>query len=161
MQKWVNATIYGRRGSGANSKELKTIQTLIEASWHVGGAIGSMFIHLVGDNFGRKKGILYHNAVVVLAYVMMCGSYPCKSYEMLIVGRLLVGACTGLGYGLSVLYLVEIAPFNIRASVAAFYQLTVRVSYLAAAAVTGLIDLNVPWFAILLVPVVPVLIQVG
>ncbi len=50
---------------------------------------------------------------------------PANAYEMLIVGRVLIGLACGLFTGLVPLYVTEIAPVNIRGGMGTFNQLAV------------------------------------
>ena len=52
-------------------------------------------------------------------------SKPASAYEMIIVGRLLIGVACGLFTGLVPLYITEVAPVNIRGGMGIFNQLAV------------------------------------
>merc|ERR1712242_663259 len=52
-------------------------------------------------------------------------SKKAQAYEMLIIGRLLIGVACGLFTGLVPLYITEVAPVNIRGGMGTFNQLAV------------------------------------
>merc|ERR1719158_2646055 len=80
----------------------------------VGGLFGSLSGGFIADRFGRKRGILYTQFFSILGAILMGCSKQAESYEMLIIGRLVIGLACGLFTGLSPLYVAEIAPTHIR-----------------------------------------------
>jgi len=55
-------------------------------------------------------------------------SKPCNSYEMLIIGRFIIGLNCGLNSGLCPMYITELAPLKIRGSIGTLFQLGVTSS---------------------------------
>ena len=52
----------------------------------------------------------------------------CNSFEMLIIGRFIIGINCGLNSGLCPMYLTELSPVSIRGSVGTLFQLGVVIS---------------------------------
>jgi SP family facilitated glucose transporter-like MFS transporter 1 len=50
-------------------------------------------------------------------------SKPCKSYEMIMIGRFIIGINCGLNSGLCPMYINELAPVQIRGSIGVLFQL--------------------------------------
>merc|ERR1719481_1160427 len=82
------------------------IFTIITSAFIVGGMAGAMGGGLVGG-------------------VIMAISKPTSSWEVLLVGRLVVGLTAGLNTVLVPMYVSEIAPVNLRGGLGVFNQLAV------------------------------------
>ena len=79
----------------------------------------------VADKVGRKRGLLLSQAMGALGGVIMAVSRPLMAWEVLLVGRLVVGLCAGLNTVLVPTYVSEIAPVNLRGGLGVFNQLAV------------------------------------
>lgn len=75
------------------------------------------------DYFGRKKSLLLNNILGILGALFMGLSKPANSYEMIIIGRFLIGLNCGLNSGLCPMYINELAPVDIRGSIGVLFQL--------------------------------------
>ena len=80
----------------------------------VGGMIGAMFGGFVAEKVGRKRGLLLSQLMGAVGGVIMAVSQPTMAWEMLLVGRLVVGLAAGLNTVLVPIYISEIAPVNLR-----------------------------------------------
>lgn len=110
------------------------------AIFAVGGAIGGISNGFFADRFGRKKSLLLNNILGILGGAFMGLSKPCNSYEMLIVGRLIIGLNCGLNSGLCPMYITELAPIKIRGSIGTLFQLGVTFSIMLSQ-ILGLTDI--------------------
>ena len=90
----------------------------------------------------RKKSLLLNNVLGILGALFMGLAKPCNSFEMIIVGRFIIGLNCGLNSGKSYhliiftpkhlinsvykglcpMYITEIAPLEIRGSVGTLFQ---------------------------------------
>merc|ERR1719195_1316119 len=80
---------------------------------------------VVADKMGRKRGLIISQVVGLLGGVIMAISKPTMSWEVLLVGRLVVGLTAGLNTVLVPMYVSEIAPVDLRGGLGVFNQLAV------------------------------------
>lgn len=71
-----------------------------------------------------------NNILMTIASVFLFAAKYAGSYEMLIVGRLVIGVNAGLNAGVALMYLSEIAPVALRGAVGTVYQLILTISIL-------------------------------
>jgi hypothetical protein len=70
--------------------------------------------------FLRKGGLLVNNVLVLAAGICLLIAKWVGTWELLIVGRLLIGINSGLNAGLAPMYLSEISPVALRGAVSNF-----------------------------------------
>uniref|UniRef100_A0A8C6SI21 Solute carrier family 2, facilitated glucose transporter member 5 n=1 Tax=Neogobius melanostomus TaxID=47308 RepID=A0A8C6SI21_9GOBI len=69
------------------------------AIFSVGGMAGSFSVGALVDKFGRRKSMLLANILALLGGGLMGLSSLSRSFEMLIIGRLVIGAFCGMSFG--------------------------------------------------------------
>lgn len=120
------------------------------------------FSGIIADKFGRKGGLLLNNVLVVLAAISEGAAKSAGSYELIILGRFLIGINSGLNAGLAPMYLAEISPINLRGAVGTVYQLVITISILVAQilglkSILGSVE---GWPTLLAITIVPAIFQV-
>jgi SP family facilitated glucose transporter-like MFS transporter 1 len=121
------------------------------ALFAVGGCIGGVSNGFFADRFGRKTSLLLNNVLGILGALLMGLSKPSRSYEMIMVGRFLIGLNCGLNSGLCPMYINELSPVRIRGAVGVLFQLGATFSIFLSQ-VLGLPELlgNKDYWALLL-----------
>merc|ERR1719244_568977 len=87
--------------------------------------LGAMGGGVVADKIGRKRGLMVSQVIGLVGGVVMAVSEPLHAWEVLLVGRLVVGLTAGLNTVLVTLYVSEIAPVSLRGGFGVFNQLAV------------------------------------
>ncbi|XP_073323484.1 solute carrier family 2 member 9, like 1 [Pagrus major] len=114
IQRFINSSWYDRYKEPPPPQTITMIWSLIVSLYAVGGLIGATSVKFVSGRLGRKKAMIANSFVAILAAVIMLMSKGAKSYEMIIVARILHGYTAGLGWSTHMMYLVEISPRKLR-----------------------------------------------
>ncbi|XP_056131380.1 solute carrier family 2, facilitated glucose transporter member 1-like [Lampris incognitus] len=114
-------------------------QTLLTALWSlsvaifsVGGMMGSFSVSIFVNHFGRRNSMLMANVLAFIAAALMGFSKLASSFEMLIIGRFVVGLYSGLSTGFVPMYVGEISPTTLRGAFGTLHQLGVVLGILMA-----------------------------
>ncbi|KAJ3633086.1 hypothetical protein MTP99_010057 [Tenebrio molitor] len=115
-----------------NPLDITGTKLLLVAVFGLGGILGSLLIAIFAGLFGRKGSLLCSNAISLLGLLLMSFARVAYSFELFIIGRLLLGISAGLHSGLSPMYLIEIAPECLRGIVGSAYYASVALAVVAA-----------------------------
>ncbi|KAK7096145.1 hypothetical protein V1264_005480 [Littorina saxatilis] len=125
IKSFMNETEFRRNGVEMSETKTTSLFALIVAIFAVGGCCGGVMAGWWSNYFGRKNGMTVNAAIGFVAAALMFFSKMGRTYEMIIVGRLLIGFNCGLYTGLTPLYLSEISTPNIRGALGVLHQLGV------------------------------------
>lgn len=125
IEAFLNESFKTRYDVDLSEESSKTYFSIAVSMFLVGGMLGALSGGWVAEKFGRKRGLLYTQIFSLLGATCMGCCKAASSYEMLLIGRTLVGIAAGLFTGLSPLYVAEIAPINIRGAMGTVNQLGV------------------------------------
>ncbi|XP_072839846.2 solute carrier family 2, facilitated glucose transporter member 11 isoform X3 [Pogona vitticeps] len=118
IHKFLNETWQSRYQAELSPGLLTLLWSTIASIFSLGGLFGA---HLGGSMavwLGRKGALLMNNFVALLAAILMGVSFPTGFYELLILGRFLIGINTGIGLCVQPLYIGEAAPKHLRGAMA-------------------------------------------
>lgn len=109
----------------------------------------------------RKGGLLFNNVIGIIGAAAMGCSKFLESYELLIIGRYLIGINCGLNTSLVPMYISEIAPLTLRGGLGTVNQLAVTVGLLISQilGVEGLLGTDGGWPYLLGVALFPSVLQ--
>ncbi|XP_073973927.1 glucose transporter 1 isoform X2 [Rhodnius prolixus] len=111
-------------------KSAKLLYSFAVSIFAIGGMIGGFSGGTVANKFGRKGGLLMNNVIGIGGACLMAFTKVCNSYEMLFVGRFVIGFNCGLNTSLVPMYISEIAPLNLRGGLGTVNQLAVTTGLL-------------------------------
>ncbi|XP_070560406.1 solute carrier family 2, facilitated glucose transporter member 5-like [Ptychodera flava] len=119
----------------------------------VGGAFGALAAAPIGDILGRKGGLLINNIFGICAALLFGFSELADSFEMIIIGRVVLGFYAGVGITIVPIFLAEISPKNLRGAIGNNHQLAITIGILVAQ-VLGIFALNTEdtWVILLAIP---------
>ncbi|XP_049645751.1 solute carrier family 2, facilitated glucose transporter member 9 isoform X2 [Suncus etruscus] len=82
----------------------------------IGGLVGTLLVKPMGKVLGRKQVLLANNGFALAAALLMACALRAGAFEMLIVGRFIMGVDGGISLSALPMYLSEISPKEIRGS---------------------------------------------
>uniref|UniRef100_A0A0G2K2S2 Solute carrier family 2, facilitated glucose transporter member 1 n=1 Tax=Rattus norvegicus TaxID=10116 RepID=A0A0G2K2S2_RAT len=132
IEEFYNQTWNHRYGESIPSTTLTTLWSLSVAIFSVGGMIGSFSVGLFVNRFGRRNSMLMMNLLAFVSAVLMGFSKLGKSFEMLILGRFIIGVYCGLTTGFVPMYVGEVSPTALRGALGTLHQLGIVVGILIA-----------------------------
>ncbi|KAK3599591.1 hypothetical protein CHS0354_035832 [Potamilus streckersoni] len=125
IKSFYNETYINRTGSAMSSSTLTVLWAITVSIFAVGGMIGGFSAGYWANRFGRRGALLRNNVLAVIGALVLFSSKYAKSYEMLIVGRFIIGINAGINTGIAPLYLSEIAPLSLRGFCGTLNQLAI------------------------------------
>ncbi|XP_061762462.1 solute carrier family 2, facilitated glucose transporter member 11-like isoform X2 [Nerophis ophidion] len=114
VQDFINQTWTVRYQTGIAEDALTLLWSIIVSVFTLGGLVGVTVGGTLSIKLGRKGTLLTNNILAITAALMMGLSYGTGLFELIIIGRLLIGVNAGIGLCVQPLYLTEIAPTAIR-----------------------------------------------
>nr|XP_046239565.1 solute carrier family 2, facilitated glucose transporter member 11-like [Scatophagus argus] len=114
VQSFVNYTWMLRYGAPVADSTNQLIWSFILAVLSLGAWAGAVHSGSLPVTYGRKKTLLFNNVVAIVAAFFMLFSRTAKSFEMILLGRLLYGYNVGLGLSVHLMYLGECSPKKLR-----------------------------------------------
>lgn len=118
--------------------EREAEKSLIGSTLAIGALIASLASEPLNKNLGRRIPLIACGIPFVGGWLFLALA---NSVTMLIMGRLLIGACCGLACGIAPTYVVEIAPPKIRGALGTGFQLMVVIGNLLA----SVFGIFLPW----------------
>ncbi|XP_014668941.1 PREDICTED: solute carrier family 2, facilitated glucose transporter member 3-like [Priapulus caudatus] len=130
FEDFYNKTYYDRTGEPMTDGMLNLLWSFSVAGTAAGGVFGGMSTAFMTDKLGRKPTILLNNILALVSAALFIFSKMLSSFEMIIVGRILIGIHAGLSSGAVPLYIVEISPKHLRGAMGTMHQAAVVISIL-------------------------------
>ncbi|XP_077998768.1 uncharacterized protein LOC144451739 [Glandiceps talaboti] len=132
IQHFYNDTFAIRNGEEISDNGLLWLWSTTVSVYCIGGAFGALIAAPCGDRFGRKGFLLINSIFSIIASLFMGLSEVATSYEMIVVGRTILGFYAGAGITIVPVYLSEIAPKNLRGAIGIMHQLAITIGILLA-----------------------------
>lgn len=132
MKEFYNETYYDRTSTYLSDFSLTLLWSISVSMFPFGGFIGSLMVGILVTKLGRKGTLLLNNVFSIVPAILMGCSEIAKSFEIIILSRLLVGICAGLSSNVVPMYLGELAPKNLRGALGVVPQLFITVGILVA-----------------------------
>lgn len=113
--------------------ELNTIWALVASILPLGAFITVWSTNYLLTRFGSKKVLLGNNVIGIIGAILCGLCVISNSYEILILGRIVLGMNVGLVMAIIPLYIAEISPSNLRGMLGTFPGLSLVSGTLVAA----------------------------
>uniref|UniRef100_A0A8C9C6U8 Solute carrier family 2 member 9 n=1 Tax=Phocoena sinus TaxID=42100 RepID=A0A8C9C6U8_PHOSS len=105
-----------RHGHRIDLDTLTLLWSVTVSIFAIGGLVGTFLVKLIGKVLGRKFTLLVNNGFAISALLLMACSLQAGAFEMLILGRFIMGVDGGIALSVLPMYLSEISPKEIRGS---------------------------------------------
>lgn len=132
IESFYNDTWFDRYQEPIPPTSLTTLWSVSVAIFSVGGIFGSFSVGLFVNRFGRRNSMLFSNILAFIAAALMGFSKLGASWEMIIIGRFVVGLYCGLTTGFVPMYVGEISPTALRGALGTLHQLGIVIGILMA-----------------------------
>ncbi|MDQ0620178.1 sugar porter family MFS transporter [Arthrobacter globiformis] len=109
---------------------------IVTSSLLFGAAAGAVAGGRLSDTWGRRK------TIILLAVLFLVGALSCvfaPNFEVMVIGRVILGLAVGGASSVVPVYLAELAPYEIRGSLAGRNELMIVIGQLAAFVVNAII----------------------
>ncbi|KAF7711550.1 solute carrier family 2, facilitated glucose transporter member 1 [Silurus meridionalis] len=132
IQSFYNETWFDRYSEPIPESALTSLWSISVAIFSVGGIFGSFSVGLFVNRFGRRNSMLFVNVLAFVSAALMGFSKMAASWEMLIIGRFVVGLYSGLSTGFVPMYVGEVSPTSLRGAMGTLHQLGIVIGILIA-----------------------------
>ncbi|XP_032189720.1 solute carrier family 2, facilitated glucose transporter member 9 isoform X2 [Mustela erminea] len=161
IKSFYNESWERRHGHPIDPDTLTLLWSVTVSIFAIGGLVGTLMVKLIGKVLGRKYTLLVNNGFAISAALLMACSLQAGAFEMLIVGRFIMGVDGGIALSALPMYLNEISPKEIRGSLGQVTAIFICIGVFAGQ-VLGLPELlgkESTWPYLFGVIVVPALVQ--
>lgn len=132
INNFINETYRDRYQEQISQSFLTAMSSIVVSIFSIGGILGSFSVGFFVNRLGRRNSMLIANILAFISAALMGFSKMASSWEMLIIGRFVVGLYSGLSTGFVPMYIGEISPTALRGALSTLHQLGIVVGILIA-----------------------------
>lgn len=125
IKAFYNKTWMERYGEPIPAETVTLFWSITVSIFSIGGLIGALSVSFIIKKMGRKGTLLLNNGFAIIAALLLSLGEKSRSFEMLIVGRLIMGVDSGIALSALPMYLGEISPRHIRGSIGQFNSILI------------------------------------
>uniref|UniRef100_A0A8C5P6G4 Solute carrier family 2, facilitated glucose transporter member 5 n=1 Tax=Leptobrachium leishanense TaxID=445787 RepID=A0A8C5P6G4_9ANUR len=114
IKAFINDTWLHRYSLTIENNELRILWSFIVSSYCIGGILGSVGSGYLMSKCGKKRSLIYNDLIPIATALLLGCSKMAKSFEMILIGRLLYGINAGIGFNIHSQYAGEIAHKKLR-----------------------------------------------
>ncbi|XP_054437913.1 solute carrier family 2, facilitated glucose transporter member 9 isoform X2 [Pteronotus mesoamericanus] len=116
IKAFYNETWERRYGQPIDPDTLTLLWSVTVSIFAIGGLVGTLLVKPIGKFLGRKNTLLVNNIFAISAALLMACALQAGAFEMLVLGRFIMGVDGGIALSVLPMYLSEISPKEIRGS---------------------------------------------
>uniref|UniRef100_A0A674DV12 Solute carrier family 2 member 9 n=1 Tax=Salmo trutta TaxID=8032 RepID=A0A674DV12_SALTR len=125
IKKFYNQTWTERYGEPIGADMVTMLWSITVSIFAIGGLLGALCVTLLTKLIGRKGTLLLNNGFAVIAALLLALGEKARSFEMLIIGRFIMGVDSGIALSALPMYLGEISPRHMRGSIGQFNSILI------------------------------------
>ncbi|KAL5233174.1 hypothetical protein ACI65C_000584 [Semiaphis heraclei] len=130
IEKFIKDVFEDRYKENMDHGQAELLYSFAVSIFAIGGMLGGFSGGIIANRFGRKGGLLLNSFVGIGGACLMGLTKYFNSYEVLFIGRFIIGVNCGLNTSLVPMYISEIAPLNLRGGLGTVNQLAVTTGLL-------------------------------
>ncbi|XP_039607422.1 solute carrier family 2, facilitated glucose transporter member 9 isoform X2 [Polypterus senegalus] len=127
IKHFYNETWNDRYGTIIDADSLTLLWSITVSVCAIGGLLGALAATPMVKCSGRKGTLLLNNIFAIISSLFLTFGESARSFEMLILGRLIIGVDSGIALSAVSMYLGEISPKHIRGSLGQFNSIFICV----------------------------------
>ncbi|XP_072239136.1 solute carrier family 2, facilitated glucose transporter member 11 [Leuresthes tenuis] len=117
IQAFINETFLDRWEIQLEEYQVTLVWTIIVSIFSLGGFAGALIAGPMTIRFGRKKCLLLNNIFLMTGALLALTSRAARSFEMIILSRVLIGINAGISMNVQPMYFGESAPKHLRGAI--------------------------------------------
>ncbi|XP_040889849.1 solute carrier family 2, facilitated glucose transporter member 9 isoform X1 [Toxotes jaculatrix] len=125
IKAFYNKTWIERYGQPIGAETATLFWSITVSIFAIGGLLGALSVSVILKIIGRKGTLLLNNSFAVIAALLLSLGEMAKSFEMLIIGRFIIGVDSGIALSALPMYLGEISPRHIRGFIGQFNSILI------------------------------------
>ncbi|XP_038151464.1 solute carrier family 2, facilitated glucose transporter member 9 isoform X2 [Cyprinodon tularosa] len=125
IKAFYNKTWMERYGEPILPETSTLLWSITVSIFAIGGLLGTLSVSSIIKVVGRKGTLLLNNCFSLIAALLLSLGEISKSFEMLIIGRIIMGVNSGISLSALPMYLGEISPKHIRGSIGQFNSILI------------------------------------
>ncbi|XP_076844059.1 solute carrier family 2, facilitated glucose transporter member 9 isoform X2 [Brachyhypopomus gauderio] len=120
IKAFYNVTWLSRYQEPATSETLTLLWSITVSVFAIGGLVGALMVSITIKVLGRKGTLLANTSLAMISALLLALGETAGSFEMLIIGRFIIGMDSGVSLSVLPMYLGEISPRGMRGSIGQF-----------------------------------------
>ncbi|XP_061688672.1 solute carrier family 2, facilitated glucose transporter member 9 isoform X2 [Syngnathoides biaculeatus] len=125
IKAFYNRTLMERYNEPVRAETITLLWSITVSIFAIGGLFGALAVSWLLKILGRKGTLLLNNIFAVIAALLLTFGERAQSFEMLIIGRFIMGVDSGIALSVLPMYLGEISPRYIRGSIGQFNSILI------------------------------------
>uniref|UniRef100_A0A6Q2YQI5 Major facilitator superfamily (MFS) profile domain-containing protein n=1 Tax=Esox lucius TaxID=8010 RepID=A0A6Q2YQI5_ESOLU len=125
IKTFYNKTWQERYGEPIRADMVTTLWSITVSIFAIGGLLGALCVTLLMKVLGRKGTLLLNNSFAMISALLLALGEKAGSFEMLIIGRFIMGVDSGISLSALPMYLGEIAPRQVRGFIGQFNSILI------------------------------------
>ncbi|XP_061919688.1 solute carrier family 2, facilitated glucose transporter member 9 [Entelurus aequoreus] len=125
IQHFYNQTWMERYGQPVGAETSTLLWSITVSIFSIGGLCGALTVSWLIKILGRKGTLMVNNVFAVTAALLLSLGELARSFEMLIIGRFIIGVDSGIALSVLPMYLGEISPRYIRGFIGQFNSILI------------------------------------
>lgn len=123
IKAFFNKTWIDRYNEPIGDGTVTLLWSITVSVFAIGGLVGALTVSFLIKALGRKGTLLANNALALIAALLLALGETAGSFEMLIIGRFIIGMDSGVALSVLPMYLGEISPRQVRGAVGQFHSI--------------------------------------